>query len=71
MDWRDYPSSVRIANITLPTSDVYQFAVSANTHEASSGMVWATCTILHDRVSCVNEKVKLSVYDTTTNCAFG
>lgn len=35
--------------MTLPTTDIYQFAVSANTRAYSSGMVWATCTILHNK----------------------
>ena len=29
---------------------MYQFAVAANTEKYSSGMVWATCTILHNKV---------------------
>lgn len=35
--------------MTLPTPDVYQFAVAANADRVSSGMIWATCTILHDK----------------------
>ncbi len=36
-------------NVTLPADTVYQVAVAANTELASSGMVWSTCTILHDK----------------------
>ena len=43
------PKDEHIANITLPTDDVYQFAVSANAIDRSSGMIWATCTILHNK----------------------
>ncbi len=49
LDWRDVDADVRTLNVTLPTSDVYQFAIAANTRAVSSGMVWATCTILHDK----------------------
>ena len=34
----------------MPTDNVYQFAVAANTLDYSSGMSWATCTILHNKV---------------------
>ncbi len=44
------PRYQRSVNITLPTNNVYQFAVAANTETYSSGMVWATCTILHNKV---------------------
>ncbi|XP_014257386.1 cytokine receptor isoform X2 [Cimex lectularius] len=33
-------------NITLSGDNVYQFALSANTETSSSGMVWASCTVL-------------------------
>lgn len=35
--------------MTVEDDKPYQFAVSANTHNASSGMVWASCTILYNK----------------------
>lgn len=38
-------------NTTVPDmSKVYQFAISANTRTGSSGMVWASCTVMHDKM---------------------
>jgi len=42
-------NATQSVNISLPTENVYQLAVSANTLETSSGMVWVTCTILHNK----------------------
>ena len=50
LDWIEVSSSTRSYNVTLPSENVYQFAVAANTEKYSSGMVWATCTILHNKV---------------------
>ena len=37
--------------MTVPDPDkVYQFAISANTNRGSSGMVWASCTVIHNKV---------------------
>ena len=52
LDWKEVGNETRTVNITLPTENIYQFAVAANTLEYSSGMVWATCTILHNKGSC-------------------
>jgi len=46
----DVPATVRMKNVTMKTEGIYQFAVAANTRQYSSGMVWATCTILHNKV---------------------
>lgn len=38
-------------NITVPEPEkVYQFAIAANAARASSGMVWASCTAIHNKV---------------------
>lgn len=42
-------SNTTIYNITVPDNEIFQFAISANTHNASSGMVWASCTVIHNR----------------------
>ena len=49
LDWKEVGTDTRTVNITLPTENIYQFAVAANTLDLSSGMVWATCTVLHNK----------------------
>ena len=49
LDWKEVGNETRTLNVTLPTENIYQFAVAANTARYSSGMVWATCTILHNK----------------------
>lgn len=37
--------------MTVPEpAKVYQFAIAANTNRGSSGMVWASCTVIHNKV---------------------
>ncbi|XP_011299826.1 cytokine receptor [Fopius arisanus] len=51
LDWVHVSSSTTIYNMTVPQPrKVYQFAISANTRYASSGMVWASCTVIHNKV---------------------
>ena len=56
LDWRvipvgDLAKGETAVNLTMPTDEVYQVAMSANDEAGiSSGMVWTTCTILHDKV---------------------
>ena len=49
LGWEVVPKTQLALNVSLPDSNVHQFAVSANTKTSSSGMVWATCTILLGR----------------------
>ena len=49
LQWEEVQRGVRIRNVTLETDGIYQFAVAANSGRKSSGMIWATCTILHDK----------------------
>lgn len=61
LDWVTVNSSILIKNITLPTTDLYQFAVAANAdHGISSGMIWATCTILSNKVVSKLKNVKVT-----------
>lgn len=46
LKWIELPNNFTSYNITVPKSGIYQFAISANTKRASSGMVWASCTVL-------------------------
>ena len=48
-----------IANLKLPTDDIYQMAVAANTADYSSGLVWATCTIIQNKVVSKLKNVKV------------
>jgi len=55
LDWEEVPivdptSDTIIHNITLPDGGNYQMAIAANTKTHSSGLVWATCTIIKNRV---------------------
>ncbi|XP_017766074.1 PREDICTED: cytokine receptor isoform X2 [Eufriesea mexicana] len=51
LDWVHVSKNTTIYNMTVPDSDkVYQFAISANTNKGSSGMVWASCTVIHNKV---------------------
>ena len=50
LDWLTVGKNNHTVNVTLPTDNVYQFAVASNTLDYSSGMSWATCTILHNKV---------------------
>lgn len=48
LDWMEIPGDRTVDNITVPTNDVYQFAVAADSWNISSGMVWSTCTRMHN-----------------------
>jgi len=61
LDWRVVEKGETLLNLTMPSPEVYQLAVSSNVAssefggeseaaEVSSGMVWTTCTILHNKV---------------------
>ncbi|XP_031844734.2 cytokine receptor domeless isoform X1 [Nomia melanderi] len=51
LDWVHVSKDTTIYNMTVPDPmKVYQFAISANTQKASSGMVWASCTVIHDNI---------------------
>ncbi|TRY70554.1 hypothetical protein TCAL_02348 [Tigriopus californicus] len=61
LDWIIVNSSTLMANITLNSPDLHQFAVAANAdHGISSGMIWATCTILSNKVVSKLKNVKVS-----------
>lgn len=64
MNWTHIPSSESCYNVTvLDHTKIYQFAISANSKSSatnnfynfyqptssSSGMVWASCTVLHNK----------------------
>ncbi|XP_066158032.1 cytokine receptor isoform X1 [Euwallacea fornicatus] len=54
LSWKEIPRDVKNTSLKLPTYNmqknqsinIYQFAISANAIDTSSGMLWAHCTIL-------------------------
>lgn len=42
------PIGTTAYNITVDELQSTQFAISANSDKGSSGMVWATCTLIHN-----------------------
>ncbi|XP_039307357.1 uncharacterized protein LOC105199782 isoform X2 [Solenopsis invicta] len=51
LDWVHVPKNTTIYNVTVPyPSKVYQFAISVNTEKGSSGMIWSSCTVIHNKV---------------------
>lgn len=70
MNWKHIPSSESCYNVTvMDHMKIYQFAISANskglpkndfhslyqpTTSSSSGMVWASCTVLHNKSMKIN-----------------
>jgi hypothetical protein len=49
LNWTHVPSNETFKRIHVPEDKIYQFAISANTKNASSGMVWASCTVIHNK----------------------
>lgn len=50
LEWTVVPSDKDpLKNVTVSEEKTYQFAISANTDYGSSGMVWASCTVMHDK----------------------
>ncbi|KRT84462.1 Fibronectin domain-containing protein [Oryctes borbonicus] len=48
LNWIVVPATTREYNITVKEEYTTQFAISANNGSSSSGMVWATCTLIHN-----------------------
>ena len=49
LNWTHVPHNLNVKNITVPENKIYQFAISANTANSSSGLLWATCTVYHNK----------------------
>ncbi|KAI4493704.1 hypothetical protein M0804_001880 [Polistes exclamans] len=51
LDWVHVSKNTTVYNMTVPNAKlVYQFAISVNTKKGSSGMVWSSCTVIHNKV---------------------
>ncbi|KAJ8664784.1 hypothetical protein QAD02_006446 [Eretmocerus hayati] len=67
LDWVHVSKSTRMHNITVPDpTKVYQFAISANTARGSSGMMWASCTVIHNKVEGKMRSVWRNNFDATS-----
>ncbi|KAK2170233.1 hypothetical protein NP493_1134g01021 [Ridgeia piscesae] len=54
LEWQTLPASARNVTIALPANDTYfeyLFGMSAETTDASSGIVWSTCVYEDGKVS--------------------
>ncbi|XP_012229180.2 cytokine receptor [Linepithema humile] len=50
LDWVHIPGNSTVHNMTgLNPEKTYQFAIALNTKRGSSGMVWASCTVIHNK----------------------
>ncbi|KAJ3639518.1 hypothetical protein Zmor_002874 [Zophobas morio] len=49
LNWTVVSSSTTTVNMKVDKSKIFQFAIAANTRESSSGMLWAACTIIHNK----------------------
>ncbi|KAK9680081.1 Fibronectin type III domain [Popillia japonica] len=50
LNWTVVPATTRDHNITVIEEYTTQFAISANNATSSSGMVWASCTLIHNKL---------------------
>ncbi|XP_059488717.1 cytokine receptor isoform X2 [Neocloeon triangulifer] len=49
-NWTHVPANVNTINITVPDDKkIYQFAISANGANTSSGLSWTVCTAIHNK----------------------
>jgi len=50
LNWTHVSMNTTVYNITVPDSNkIYQFAISANANEGSSGMIWSSCTVIRSK----------------------
>lgn len=59
LNWMHVPTDTLMKNITVPGEKIYQFAISANTKTERSGMVWADCTIIHNKSEYLKIEIKI------------
>ncbi|XP_044741513.1 cytokine receptor-like isoform X2 [Chrysoperla carnea] len=50
LNWNRVNGNLNTWNLTMEDDGIYQFAISANTDSSSSGMAWAKCTVIHDKL---------------------
>lgn len=55
LEWESFTANVSKHNFSININDSYQFAISANTQRSSSGMHWASCTVLRGHLGTVRQ----------------
>ncbi|CAB3361568.1 Hypothetical predicted protein [Cloeon dipterum] len=66
MNWIRVPAKANWHNVTIPDKNrTYQFAISANGENESSGLSWTVCTVAHDKVIEGLTQVSLSMVGST------
>ncbi|KAF2881194.1 hypothetical protein ILUMI_24978 [Ignelater luminosus] len=69
--WEEISNDKTMFNITVSEDKINQFAISANSGTSSSGMVWATCTVIHNKAIGKMEHVWINhVYSTSIEVAW-
>lgn len=55
LNWTTISGDSIAQNVTVPTDEIYQFAISKNSVDGrSSGMVWSTCTVIKNNFTRMN-----------------
>lgn len=49
LNWTVVPNESTSHEMRVANNKITQFAISANTHNGSSGMLWAACTVIHNK----------------------
>ncbi|EFA12822.1 cytokine receptor [Tribolium castaneum] len=49
LNWTVVSSNTTSKTMIVEKNKIFQFAISANTHNGSSGMLWASCTVIHNK----------------------
>lgn len=66
MNWTEVPANTTEYNITVSEENTTQFAISANNGTSSSGMVWTSCTLLHNQALTKIKEVWIAGVDSTS-----
>ncbi|XP_063237543.1 cytokine receptor [Bacillus rossius redtenbacheri] len=66
LDWIHVPKNENVKLLHVPNNNnTYQFAISVNSEKASSGMVWASCTVIHNQSIRKMKEVKIKSVNAT------
>ncbi|KAF5285234.1 hypothetical protein FQR65_LT13298 [Abscondita terminalis] len=71
LSWIEIPGDKKMFNITVSEVKIHQFAISANTENSSSGMVWAACTVIPNQAVGKMNNVRIAqVYETAVQVSW-
>ncbi|KAG5899472.1 hypothetical protein JTB14_015324 [Gonioctena quinquepunctata] len=65
LNWTVIPVGISKFNLSLPRNIIYQFAISANSENSSSGMSWAECTLIPSKIMGKMRNVWISLVGST------